>query len=155
MSGDERAVHVPAGADRFGERRSLGISGIAFKVIPADADGLLVLENTFHAPGGPARHLHRAQDEWFYAIAGEFLLEVGDARFRLRPGDSVLAPRGIPYAWAFVGPERGRIPITFAPAGDMEAFFREVSRGGAMPSLDPALWRAHGMGLLAPPLALD
>ena len=44
--------------------------------------------------------------------------------------------------------------ITFLPAGDMEAFFREVTRANAMPPQDPALWHAHGMQLLGPPLAV-
>ena len=33
--------HVAAGADQFGEVRSLGISTIAFKVVPHDGNGLL------------------------------------------------------------------------------------------------------------------
>ncbi len=31
---------------------------IAFKVCPQDSTGLLILENTFHTKGGPARHMH-------------------------------------------------------------------------------------------------
>ncbi|HEY8599960.1 MAG TPA: cupin domain-containing protein [Thermomicrobiales bacterium] len=148
------AAHVAAGTDRFGERRSLGISAIDFKVVTQDAGGLFILENSFHTPGGPARHLHHEQEEWFYAIEGEFLLEVGEERFRLHPGDSVLAPRGVPHVWAFVGEGRGRILVAFTPPGKMEAFFREVTKANAMPPQDPALWRAHGMELLGPPLAL-
>jgi hypothetical protein len=49
---------------------------------------------------------------------------------------------------------RGRILVAFAPAGKMEAFFREVTRADAMPPQDPALWLAHGMQLLGPPLPL-
>ena len=53
------ALYVPAGQDRFGERRGLGVSVIEFKVTPQDNGGdLLILENVFHAKGGPARHLH-------------------------------------------------------------------------------------------------
>jgi hypothetical protein len=44
--------------------------------------------------------------------------------------------------------------ITFMPAGDMEAFFKEVTKANAMPPQDPALWRAHGMELMGPPLAV-
>ena len=111
-------------------------------------------EKTFHPKGGPPRHLHVAQDEWFYAVEGAFVLEIGDARHRLAPGDSVLAPRGGPHVWAHVGEGRGRILIAFAPAGQMEAFFRAVTVHDAMPPQDPALWRAHGMELLGPPLAV-
>jgi mannose-6-phosphate isomerase-like protein (cupin superfamily) len=147
-------VLVAAGEDRFGEQRSLGVSTIAFKVVPHDAAGLLILENTFHTPGGPARHLHYDQDEWFSIVEGEFVMEIGDERRTLHPGDSVLAPRQTPHVWAYVGGARGRVLITFQPAGLMEAFFREVTKANAMPPQDPALWQAHGMQLLGPPLAV-
>lgn len=147
-----QVVQVAAGADRFGEQRGLGVSTIAFKVVPHDSSGLFVLENTFHAKGGPARHLHHDQDEWFYALEGEFLVEIGQERFTLLAGDSLFAPRAIPHVWAHVGEGRGRILVTFTPAGKMEAFFREVTKANAMPPQDPEVWRAHGMDLLGPPL---
>ncbi len=148
-------LRVAAGADRFGEHRPLGISEIAFKVTPQDSGGLLILENTFHAKGGPARHLHYDQDEWFYIAEGEFVIEVGQEQFRMRPGDSLLGPRNVSHVWAHVGEGRGRILIAFMPAGKMEAFFREVTKANAMPPQNPALWRAHGMELLGPPLAVE
>ena len=133
------ALRVAAGEDRFGEHRGLGISKIDFKVSPQDEDGLLILENTFHTKGGPARHLHFDQDEWFYAVEGEFIIEVGSERIRMNPGDSLLAPRKVPHVWAFVGDTRGRMLIAFIPAGKMEAFFREVTKANAMPPQDPGL----------------
>jgi quercetin dioxygenase-like cupin family protein len=148
------ARYIAAGGDRFGEHRGLGISTIDFKVVPHDSTGLLILENTFHAKGGPARHVHYDQDEWFYTLEGEFIVEVGDERFSLKAGDSLLAPRQVPHAWAYVGATCGRMLITFLPAGHMEAFFREVTKANAMPPQDPELWRAHGMELLGPPLAV-
>jgi hypothetical protein len=45
--------------------------------------------------------------------------------------------------------------IVFTPAGKMEAFFREVTKANAMPPQDPALWRAHGMELVGPPLPVE
>lgn len=149
------AMRVAAGADCYGEQRGLGVSVIAFKVVPSDSSGLLILENTFHAKGGPARHLHTDQEEWFYAVEGEFVIEVGSERLRLYPGDSLMAPRQVPHVWAHVGDGQGRMLIVFNPAGKMEAFFREVTKADAMPPQDPALWRAHGMELMGPPLAVD
>lgn len=148
------AIRVAAGEDRFGEQRGLGISTIAFKVTTADTLGQLVIENVFHAPGGPPRHLHHGQEEWFYVVEGEFILEVGDDRYQMQPGDSLLAPRGVPHVWAFTGGGSGRILISFMPAGKMEAFFREVTKLNAMPPQEPEIWRAHGMELLGPPLRL-
>lgn len=148
-------ARVEAGADCFGEERGLGVSTIQFKVAGQGSDGLFVLENTFHAKGGPARHLHYNQDEWFYVVAGEFLMEVGNERFELHPGDALLAPRNVPHVWAYLGDATGRILVTFMPAGKMEAFFREVTKANAMPPQDPELWRAHGMELLGPPLSTE
>ncbi len=148
-------LRVAAGTDRFGERRGLGISVIDFKVSTQDSGGLFILENTFREKGGPARHLHHDQDEWFYAIEGEFIVEIGRERIRLTPGDSLLAPRKIPHVWAYVGNARGRILIAFMPAGDMEAFFREVTKANAMPPQEPGLWRAHSMELLGPPMSVE
>ncbi|HBG74991.1 MAG: hypothetical protein A2X25_07180 [Chloroflexi bacterium GWB2_49_20] len=146
------ALLVASGKDKYGEQRGLGISAITFKVTPQDGNGLLILENTFREKGGPARHLHYNQDEWFYAVAGEFIFEVGHEKMRLKPGDSLLAPRNVPHVWAYMGGTSGSILIAFMPAGKMESFFREVTQANAMPQQDPELWRAHGMELLGPPL---
>jgi quercetin dioxygenase-like cupin family protein len=147
---------VPSDKDVFSESRSLGVSEITFKVVPENESGILVVENIFHERGGPAKHLHHEQEEWFYALEGDFLLEIGDESFNLKPGDSIIAPKNIPHVWAFLGiQDRGRLLITFMPAGKMEAFFREVTKANAMPPMDPKVWRSHGMELLGPPLKLD
>ncbi len=148
-------LRVTAHQDRFGEHRGLGISAIQFKVTPRDHNDTLIIENVFHAPGGPPRHLHHEQDEWFYIVEGDFIMQVGEERFNLRPGDSLLAPRRVPHVWAHVGDGRGRILISFLPAGQMEAFFRVVTQANAMPPQDAALFRAYGMELLGPPLAVE
>ena len=75
--------------------------------------------------------------------------------FHPKPGDSVLGPRQVSHVWAFTSEGRGRILIAFMPAGKMEAFFREVTKANAMPPQDPALWRAHGMELLGPPMKVE
>ncbi len=149
------AIYVIAGEDRFGEHRGLGVSAVNLKVAAQDSSALFILENTFHQKGGPARHLHYDQEEWFYALEGEFIVEIGQERFSLKPGDSLLAPRRVPHVWAYVGDSRGRMLIVFSPAGKMEAFFREVTKANAMPPENPDLWRAYGMELLGPPLAVE
>jgi hypothetical protein len=58
----------------------------------------------------------------------------------------------VPHVWASTGP--GRLLVAFTPAGDMEAFFRQVTKADAMPSQDPAVWAAHGMEVVGPPLSL-
>lgn len=147
-------ILVAAGEDRLGEHRGLGISSINFKVCAQDGDGILIIENNFREKGGPARHLHYSQDEWFFVVEGEFIFEVGQEQFRLRPGDSLLAPRKVPHVWAYTGGTGGSILIAFMPAGKMESFFLQVTKANAMPAQDPGLWLAHGMELLGPPLTI-
>ncbi len=149
----EHPLYVPAGQDRDGVHKTLGISTIDFKVTSKDSGGrLLTIENTNRGKGGPAKHLHDAQDEHFYVIEGEYVIVIGTERFALAAGDSILAPRKVPHVWAYTGNSVGRLLITFTPPGLMESFFREVSKANAMPPQDPAIWRAHGMELLGPPL---
>ena len=144
----------PVGAcqDLFGETRSLGVSVVDFKVAGLGSGGLFVVESRFLERGGPARHLHHGQDEWLYALEGEFIVEVGEARARLQAGDSLLVPREVPHVWGFARGHLGRILLVYTPAGRLEAFFREVARNGATAPQDPALWRSYGMELLGPPL---
>ncbi|WP_420812415.1 cupin domain-containing protein [Kallotenue papyrolyticum] len=101
-----------------------------------------MLKNVFHAPGGPARHLHYEQGEWFYVLESTFLFEVGPEHLTLQPGDSLLAPRRVPHVWAHVGAASGRIVIAFMPAGSMEAFFREVARRERLSPYQETLWHS-------------
>jgi len=147
---------VRRGDDRLGEHLGLGISNVFFKVSTDDSHGgLLVVEMTHHTKGGPGRHLHYEQDEWFYVVEGEYVFEVGHELIRLKSGDSVFGPRNVPHVWAFVGDQPGRILFIFTPAGQMEAFFRETGQVNAMPAQNPAFFRAYGMELVGPPLAID
>jgi quercetin dioxygenase-like cupin family protein len=143
--------HISSDQD---DRHSLGISTIEFKLSSHDEDGVLILENIFHAKGGPAKHLHYSQDEWFYCLEGKFRFEIGSESFMLNSGDSLLGPKMIPHVWAFIGEGIGRILIMFKPSGKMEEFFREVTKTNAMPIQDQELWQKHGMKLLGPPISL-
>lgn len=148
-----RATLVNAGRDRFNQPHDMGITMNNFKVSGKDTkEGLFALEQTFHQKGGPPRHLHPHQDEWFFAIAGTFRFEIGEDSYVLQPGDSILAPRNIPHVWAFTGTGTGRILVSFAPAGKMEAFFDHIAANRSMPPQTPELWSTYDMQLLGPPL---
>ncbi|TFH37423.1 MAG: cupin domain-containing protein [Anaerolineales bacterium] len=150
------AVFIPEGGDRFSTERGMGITSLRYKVVQEETNGrLFVIEQTMHAKGGPPRHLHLEQEEWFYSIRGHFILEIGEEQYTLTEGDSVLAPRAVPHVWAFVGDSPGRILIAFTPAGKMKEFFDETVKSNGMPGQDPAFWEAHGMELLGPPLRVE
>lgn len=139
--------------DRSGKAHPLGVSVLAYKVVTADTQGaLFVAEQMLHAKGGTPLHLHLDQDEWFYVLEGEFLVEIGGVRDTLTAGDSVLGPRQVPHRWLFIGKGSGKVLVSFAPAGKMESFFEQVAKTGAMPGEDKALFASHGMELLGPAL---
>ncbi len=149
-------VFVSGGSDRFQqERRVFGVMPFTVKVAAADTGGeLLVIEQANAFPGGPPRHQHHEQDEWFYVVAGKYLVEVAGEMHHLGPGDSIFAPRGVPHGWALDGEEAGRLLIAFQPAGQMEEFFAATADMAGMPSpteLKP-LFEAHGMTIVGPPL---
>jgi mannose-6-phosphate isomerase-like protein (cupin superfamily) len=124
---------VPAGADRTGHLHSLGFSSLAFKVIPFDTAGnLLVIEHSNLMPDtGPALHMHLSQEEWFYVMEGEVRFQVGERRMRLGPGESILAPRRIPHTFSASG-SPAHMLIAFTPADKMEQYFIDAA---AQPSL--------------------
>ena len=149
-------ILVKADQDRFNRRKVvLGGFPIDSKVASQDTGGgLFVIENLNEKKDGPPRHRHFEQEEWFYALEGEYLLEIGEAQFDLGPGDSVLAPRNIPHAWAFKGKGHGRLLIAFQPAGLMESFFQELAKINGEPDKAQLkrLFLAHGMEITGPPL---
>ena len=154
--GIETGILVKADQDRFKSKRIvLGGFPIDFKVVTQDTDGgLFIIENLNKTKGGPPRHLHYDQEEWFYAIEGEYLLEIGDKQFNLGPGDSILAPRKVPHAWAFKGKDHGRLLIAFQPAGLMESFFEELAKIKGEPAKAKLkqLFQMHRMEITGPPL---
>jgi len=146
---------VLTGKDRLEEVHNFGITTIAFKVLTDDTHGeLFVIEHANRAKGGPPRHVHPHQDEWFYVMQGEFVAEIGTERHTLHPGDSILAPRNTPHVWAFTGDGPGKLLISFTPAGKMEPFFRRVSKTNAMVTQDAAIFREFDMELVGPPLSV-
>jgi mannose-6-phosphate isomerase-like protein (cupin superfamily) len=143
---------VGAGEDRFGETHSLGYSTILFKAVPRETSGsLLMIEHKNLIKGGPPMHLHLHQDEWWYVMEGELLLQVGDRRTHLRAGDSILGPRGVPHGFTLVGEKPGRVLIAFSPAGKMEEFFRYVAVPNG-PKMDAAVFAKYEMEYVGPPL---
>lgn len=153
-SADGQVHVVGQGLDRFDERHSLGYSTILFKTTPRETKGdLLLIEHMNLGKGGPPFHYHLRQDEWFYVLEGEVLIQVGETKNRLKPGESVLGPRGIPHAFAGVSDKPARMLISFTPAGKMEEFFRLVAAPNG-PKMEPAIFTQYEMHYVGPPLTV-
>ena len=145
---------------RHGHIQLQGINAniLDLKVSGQDTGGdLAIFEQTSLSPGrGTPLHVHLAQDEVFYVVEGEYRFRVGDDRYRLQAGDSIFLPRQVPHAWTQVS-ARGRMTVTFQPAGKMEEFFVALASLKTEPTAPEiaALFAAHAMKVVGPPLSVD
>jgi mannose-6-phosphate isomerase-like protein (cupin superfamily) len=82
-----KTAKVPSGQDRLNEPHNIGVSDTTFKVLTDETEGnLFVMEQSNHKKGGPPKHLHYGEEEYFYVIEGNYVVEVGTERFELAPG---------------------------------------------------------------------
>ena len=162
-AGPERArrgVRVGAHNDRYDEELLIMGGRFDLKVSARDTGGDLCIYDTFReSKGGPALHRHHFQDEWFYVIRGDFLVQVGDETLTLHPGDSAFAPRKVPHTFAKISDGDAQMLVLFQPAGSMEDFFKQMSKLGKEIPKDQEstlkqLWADHGMEILGPPLKI-
>jgi quercetin dioxygenase-like cupin family protein len=154
----DKGFRVGAQKDRRDEELLIMGGRFDLKVSGRDTGGdLCIYDTTPQSQGGPALHRHHFQDEWFYVIRGEFIVQVGDNTLALHPGDSAFAPRKIPHAFAKTSDDEGQMLVLFQPAGSMEDFFFQMSKlGKEIPQNQETalkqLWTDHGMEIVGPPL---
>lgn len=137
---------------------SINSNILDLKIAGQDTAGALaIFEQTSLSPKrGTPLHVHPLQDEVFYVMEGAYRFQVGEERFSLQAGDSIFLPRQVPHAWTQVS-ERGRMTVTFQPAGKMEAFFVALAafRQEPIPAEIKRLFADHEMQIVGPPLAFD
>ncbi len=142
---------VPSGGSRSAGKVTVKVSG-------RDTHGAVAIVETSTLAGyGPPLHRHHVENEWFYALEGEYDVQVGDSLFHIKPGGSVFCPRMIPHTWRDVGRTSGKLMIMAEPAGHLEAFLEGLANLGPPSTRDPAAYRAvyarYEMDIVGPPLA--
>jgi len=131
----------------------------------AGSDGISVIEH--HAPfaDSPPLHIHRGEDEVFHVLDGRLRLRIADSAAAAGPGETLLAPRGVPHSYCVDSPGGARW-LTVTCGRDFERFVRALGRppegpGLPEPSGPPSpeqaaalgeLALAHGIELVGPPL---
>lgn len=78
-------------------------------------------------------HTHPFQDEIFYVIEGEYYFQVGEEKFKLKAGDTISLPRKVPHAFVQLT-EKGKLVVTYQPAGKMEEFFKRTNAWTSPPT---------------------
>ena len=93
-------------------------------------------------------HAHQNEDELWYVLEGEHVIQVGDDEFAVGPGDVVFAPRGVTHAQRRVVERTGRHLVLFYPGG-FEGFFRDLAQaetsGADMPAAYAAASKKYGL----------
>jgi putative ABC transport system substrate-binding protein len=100
--------------------------------------------------GGPPLHIHRAEDEFFYVLSGEFYFQLGDCNIMRTPaGSFVFIPEDMVHTFQHIGPEPGVLLGSVHPGG-FEGLFQGLP--GADAETVKALFKKHNMDVVGPPL---
>jgi mannose-6-phosphate isomerase-like protein (cupin superfamily) len=81
-------------------------------------------------------HVHARDDELFYSLAGEHVIQVGEREYEIGPGGMVFAPRAVPHSQRRLVPGEGRLLVMTTPGG-LEGFFRELATAHSAGALGP------------------
>jgi mannose-6-phosphate isomerase-like protein (cupin superfamily) len=108
-----------------------------------------LLRQTIAPKSGPPLHIHRAEDEFYYIVSGEFNFKLGD-RIVSAPAQSIVfVPRGTAHTFENVGTKPGVLLLGVTPGG-LEMMFAE--RQGVDPEANRRLMKMHNMEVVGPPL---
>ena len=152
---------VTSGEARFGihyKMKGITLNTLDIKISGKDTDNeVAVFEQTGLTPnGGPPLHIHPEQDEWFYVIEGNYLFQVGKDKYQIKAGDTIFLPRKVPHAFVQLS-EKGKMIVSYVPAGKMEAFFAVTDKWTSPPSKEEIVqvFAEHGMQVVGPPLKIE
>ncbi len=156
-----KGFKVNSGDARFGthyKMKGVTQNTLDIKISGKDTENdLAVFEQTGLTPnGGPPLHIHPFQDEWFYVIEGNYLFQVGDDKYQLKPGDTIFLPRNIQHAFLQLT-EKGKMIVSYLPAGKMEAFFEVTDKWTSRPTKEEIaiVFADHDMQVVGPMLKLE
>lgn len=95
----------------------------------AQTAGRLSIFESLDQPGyGPPRHVHKAEDETFYLLAGEVEFWQEGQTTRHRPGEVVFIERGRNHTFRILGASPARMVTVMTPGG-FDGFFAEMAAG--------------------------
>lgn len=161
MTRINKGFKVNSGDSRFGKQykmKGVTLNVLDLKISSEDTDGALaVFEQTGFTPkGGPPMHIHPYQDEFFFIIEGEYQFQVGDDKYQMKAGDTIFLPRNIKHAFIQLS-EKGKVIVSYIPAGKMEDFFKTTDSWTSPPTNDVIVkaFEDHYMKVVGPPLKED
>jgi mannose-6-phosphate isomerase-like protein (cupin superfamily) len=149
-AGKEGFLVLPGQAPRFAGPQGREQDFTELLATREQTGGALGLFRQAIAPGsGPPTHLHRAEEEFFYVVSGEFRFRLGD-RIVDAPAQSVVfVPRGTAHTFQNVGTEPGVLFEGVTPGG-LEMMFAEWQ--GVDAETSHTMMERHNVVVVGPPL---
>jgi quercetin dioxygenase-like cupin family protein len=136
----------------------LGVTHI-YKATGAETAGSFSLWEAVVPPGGGAPpHTHAQEDEAFYVLSGELVIEFEGERapHRVAPGGCFFGARGRRHAIRNVGDKPARVLILSAPSCGLDQMFAELDAATAagMPEIGKlmAIAAKYGVTIEPPPV---
>ncbi|MBD0281532.1 MAG: cupin domain-containing protein [Thermoleophilaceae bacterium] len=117
-----------------GERLTFGDVTILVRATAQSTGGTFSLFEEVPPLVDTPMHVHAKDDELFYILEGEHVIQVGERQFAVGAGGVVFAPRDVPHSHRRVAPRVGRLLVMTTPGG-LDGFFRELAaadRAGAL-----------------------
>jgi mannose-6-phosphate isomerase-like protein (cupin superfamily) len=123
------------------ERLTFGGVTVVIRVSAEDSGGAMTVLEEVEPMVDTPLHVHTKEDELFHIIEGEHVITLGEEEFRLGPGESIFAPRGIPHAQRRVAQGVGRELVVLTPGG-FDQFFRDLAEAERNGTLGPDAYAA-------------
>jgi mannose-6-phosphate isomerase-like protein (cupin superfamily) len=116
MSLPDGAIVLPRGA---GRRYEMGALSAVFKADEGETQARYSISEWWLEPNsdGPGAHLHEANDEVFYVLAGKPEILIGEQWVALEGGAFVLIPRGTMHDFRNPASEKAGLLNVFIPGG--------------------------------------
>ena len=109
----------------------LGITHI-YKATAAETGGSFSLWEAVVPPGkGAPPHTHTREDEAFYVLSGELIIEFDSAPHRVAPGGFFFGARNRRHAIRNVSDQPARVMILSAPSCGLDQMFAELAAATA------------------------
>jgi quercetin dioxygenase-like cupin family protein len=108
------------------EGRTIAVVGDVYRFLATgdDTNGKYAMWEAIVPPGGgPPPHVHSREEEGFYILEGEIMLQVGDKRIVVTAGMFANMPVETPHSFKNESGNPAKMLISVAPAGLEQMFF--------------------------------
>ena len=131
---DSKAAAIRPFVREAGAGSTLNVLGVThiYKATAAETGGSFSLWEAVFPPGaGAPPHTHTREDEAFYVLSGELLIEIDGEAHRVGPGGFFFGARNRRHAVRNDGDQPARVLILSAPSVGLDRMFAELHAAGA------------------------